>query len=299
MATLELACGADGGYVPHSAAMIHSVLAYRGELDVRVHYLHGPGFPKRAPGRLAEMVEGLGGQIDFFEVPDERLEGLATFEGITRAMWYRIYLPELLPGTDRVLYLDGDTLAVDSLEPLWDTELGSHLVGAVTNVFMQVPAMRARPEALGLPGLASYFNSGVLLMNLHEMRRDGTTDKLRRFALENELLFPDQDALNAVMGHRRLALHPRWNCMNSIMTFDWAGEVLDPHELAEARQRPGIRHFEGPQSNKPWHRSCDHELRELYFGHRQETPWPRVRMEGARGWRARAGRARRAVRRGT
>ena len=69
-------------------------------------------------------------------------------------MWYRIFLPELLPDVDRVLYLDVDTLAVDSLEPLWATDLGDAPGGAVTNVFMQDRDSRPRPEALGLPGPA-------------------------------------------------------------------------------------------------------------------------------------------------
>ena len=277
MATLELACAADRTYVPHTAAMLHSVLEQRGALDVRVHFLHGPRLPRRTTRRLARMVERLGGTIHFLEVPDQRVEGLPAFVGITRTMWYRIYLPELLPEVARVLYLDGDVLAMDSLEPLWATELGDHLVGAVTNVFLQEPVTRARPAALGLPGIEAYFNSGVLLLNLEAMRRDDTTAKVRAYAASHELLFPDQDALNAVMAHRRLPLHPRWNVMSSILRFSWAQEVLDPEQVEEARRRPALRHFEGPSVNKPWHRDCAEEMRDVYFRHRAQTPWPRVR----------------------
>ena len=52
-------------------------------------------------------------------------------------------------------------------------------------------------------------------------------------------------------------------------------------DLEEARRRPGIRHFEGPGENKPWHYLCRHELRELYLEHRRATPWPEVTLEGA------------------
>ena len=277
MATLELACAADRAYAPHTAAMLHSTLEQRGALDVRVHFLHGPAMPRRTKWRLARMVERLGGTIRFLEIPDQRVQGLPAFVGITRTMWYRIYLPELLPDAARVLYLDSDIIAMDSLEPLWAIELGDHLVGAVTNVFLQDPVARARPAALGLPGLEGYFNSGVLLLNLEQMRRDGTTAKVRAFVGSHELLFPDQDALNAVMAHRRLSLHPRWNVMSSIIRFPWAQEVLDPKHIEEARRRPALRHFEGPFVNKPWHRDCAEEMREVYFRHRAQTPWPRVR----------------------
>jgi lipopolysaccharide biosynthesis glycosyltransferase len=195
-------------------------------------------------------------------------------------MWFRIFLPELLPDVERVLYLDIDTLAIDSLEPLWRTDLTGHLLGAVTNVFE--PEHLWRVPALGLAGPEVYFNSGVLLLNLAEMRRAGSTQALLDYAREQatELVWPDQDALNVVLGPRRLALHPRWNCMNSVLTFPWAVEVFGEEAVAEARRHPGIRHFEGPERNKPWHYLCDYGQRELYVAHRRQTPWPRFKREG-------------------
>jgi lipopolysaccharide biosynthesis glycosyltransferase len=83
-----------------------------------------------------------------------------------------------------------------------------------------------------------------------------------------------------VLGERRLALHPRWNCMNSFFVFPDAGDAFPPGQLDEAKADPAIRHFEGPDQNKPWHYLCDHELRALYALHRAGTPWPRFRREG-------------------
>ncbi len=91
-------------------------------------------------------------------------------------MWHRLFLPELLPAVAACLYLDADTLACDSLEPLWLTDLSGYWLGAVTNVFQ--PNHRGRPKELGLPSRDVYFNSGVLLMHLEEMRRDDTTAAL-------------------------------------------------------------------------------------------------------------------------
>jgi lipopolysaccharide biosynthesis glycosyltransferase len=259
--------------------MIHSVLAHRGAMDVHVHLLHGPELPGRAHSRLARMVAAGGGELTPYEIPDAEVEDLPTFTEITTTMWYRVSLPDLLPDVERVLYLDGDTLAVDALEPLWSVDLDGRLVGAATNIFMQDERSRSRPAALGLTGLSSYFNSGVLLMDLDQMRRRGTAEEVRRFARSNELLYPDQDALNAVMASSRLELHPRWNCMNSTMTFDWAGEFVGAEALDEARRNPGIRHFEGPGLNKPWHRDCHFPMRDLYFAHRSATPWPKVALQ--------------------
>jgi lipopolysaccharide biosynthesis glycosyltransferase len=278
--TIRLACAAELDYVPHSAAMLVSALDHRGEAELAVDYMHPPELARGELDALGEMVEREGGRISFHEVPDEWVAGFP-IEGFTRkATWYRVFLPELVPDADRALYLDADAIVLDDLTPLWRTELGDHLVAAVTNVFQWDHA--GRPAAIGLGEDTEYFNAGVLLLNLELMRREGTSRALRDFAVANadRLDWRDQDALNLVLADRRLALAPRWNAMNSVLLYPWAADSFDADAVAEARARPAIRHFEGPAVNKPWHYLCDHELRERYAELRLRTPWPRLRLEG-------------------
>lgn len=268
---LDVACAVQGAYVPHSAALLHSVL----RPGVRAHYLHDPGLRAASRRRLERVAARRGGDIRFWEITEESVGDLPVHGYFTSAMWYRILLPELLGDVDRVLYLDVDTLALDDVAPLWEVDLDGMLVGAVTNVF-ETWRGREHTDRLGLDQ-AGYFNSGVLLLNLAEMRRSGTTAELRRVASEREedLLWPDQDTLNLVLGPRRVALHPRWNVMNSVLLFDHAADVLGERETREARSAPAIRHFEGPGVNKPWARGSTVPHREDYRTHRRATPWRR------------------------
>jgi lipopolysaccharide biosynthesis glycosyltransferase len=278
MATMHVACAAEGAYDAHSAAMLRSVALHSGSNETHFHYLHGVDFPRSSASRLAQMSHALGAEITFHEITPDRVAGLPVVSQFTAAMWYRIFLPDLLPDVERILYLDVDTIVVDSLDPLWDLDLRGRYLGAVTNVFQ--PNHVHRPATLGLAGPEVYFNSGVLLLNLEEMRREGSTAALLEYASARgaELEWPDQDALNVVLGRRRLALHPRWNFMNS-MAFDSSAEVFGRTALEEAQRRPAIRHFEGPGANKPWHAGCRAEGRELYLEHRRQTPWPRMELE--------------------
>jgi lipopolysaccharide biosynthesis glycosyltransferase len=265
--TLQVCCAAEGEYVVHCAAMLDSVL-FQQDGDVQVHFLHGPKLPRVSADLLRRVVDAAHGQIRFHKIPDSRLEGLPVVEQFTAAMWYRIFLPELLPNVDRVVYLDCDTIAADSLDPLWEIDLGDHYLAAVTNIFQRNHLQR--PAELGLDGPEVYFNSGVLLMNLAQMRRDGCSDALRDYARAHarELEWPDQDALNVVLGSRRLELHPRWNVMNSMFAFNAARRAFGRKALRDARRMPGIRHFEGPAANKPWDIECTAPLQELYVRHR-------------------------------
>jgi lipopolysaccharide biosynthesis glycosyltransferase len=280
VSTVQLACASGVGYLPHCAAMLHSALSHRGVLDVNINYLHGPDVPKRSIELVTEMIERNGGSVSFLAVPDERIEGLPITQHFNRAMWYRVHLPELLPSIDRILYLDADLIVLDSLEPLWKTDLKGNYIAAVTNVFG--PWDLHYPATIGLTSPKDYFNSGVVLMDLDQLRRDNCVAALRASALEHgeTFWFCDQDALNVILGGRRLPLHPRWNAMNSLFAFPGSADVFAPDLAEEARRRPAIRHFEGGGANKPWHYLCDQEMKEVYFEHRRQTPWPKVRREG-------------------
>lgn len=280
MATLHLACAANERYVPHAAASIHSFLTCTKSVRLHVHFLYTGGLKRRQAEALSSMVTRVGGQLSFHEIDADRLVGLPVRGRFGTEMWLRIFLPELLPDAERALYVDADTIAMSSVEPLVEIDLGDAYLAAVTNVFPEDHLHL--PGQLGLTGAEVYFNSGVLLLNLETMRREGCSEALHRFAQEHadELMWPDQDLLNLVLGERRLPLHPRWNCMNSTMHFASAAEVYGAEALAEARRDPGIRHFEGPSINKPWHYACDRAMREAYAEHRAQTPWPEYRLEG-------------------
>ena len=275
-----MVCAVEGrGYVRHCAAMLRSLLAASPDAHIAIDYLHGGDTSVRERELISGMVRAAGGEIAFHHVDDRWVAGLP-IKGFTRkATWYRIALDELLPDADRVLYLDADLLVEESVAPLWDMELGDSVLAAVSNVpeLHEKPYVE-RPELGGDP----YFNAGVLLLDLAAIRHEGLGERLRRHAVQHaaRLRWRDQDALNEVLHDRRLALHPRWNCMNAVMLFDWADEYFAPGEVEQARRRPAIRHFEGPTFNKPWHLLAEPAGSAAYRRHRLETPWPRFRPTG-------------------
>jgi len=264
--TLHVSCAADDAYAPHAAATVHSVCAHSGRLPVHVHFLADEQLSGERREQLRTMVEGHGARIDFLETPPE-IHLLPSDERFTSAIWHRIFLPSLLANLDRVLYLDADVIACGHLAPLWHTNLEGFWLGAVTNVFQ--PNHRARPKQLGLPNREVYFNSGVLLMNLEAMRRDGKTEELLELVAARgaEFEWPDQDALNIALGERRLRLHPRWNATNALR-HNWSRGTFPRLAHWRARLRPGLRHFEGPDANKPWHPNCIEAQRDVYRRHR-------------------------------
>lgn len=275
MSRIHVACAADAVYAPYCAAMLHSLLSSQAG-GVTVHFLHAPALAPEALDGLRATVEAhAGAEFRGHAIVDDRFAALPVAAQFGPAMWYRFLLPELLPDQPRVLYLDVDILVVDRLDELWAMPLDGMSLAAADNVIEL--ALRPRLATLGLPPDTGYFNSGVLLLNLERLRQTGATQRLLELARMRgaEFLWPDQDALNLVLGSERVGLHPRWNCQNALYWWRPLAEgVYGAALVAEALARPAIVHFEGPGLAKPWHYLNKHPLRARWRRHMHRTPFP-------------------------
>jgi lipopolysaccharide biosynthesis glycosyltransferase len=274
---IHIACISEGGYLRHTAATLHSALLHTQPLRCAVHILHERPVAPDERDRLAAVVAGQHGELHWLRVAPDVARGFPD-GGFPRAVWFRVLLPELLPALDRVLYLDSDLIVRTSLAPLWQTDLGTRLLGAVTNPLY--PFQPPYPQqALGIAQPQDYFNSGVLLLNLAQMRAEGTARKLAEVAATRRgLWYPDQDALNLVCRDRWHRLHPRWNAQSTYFELAASELPVPAAQIAETRADPAIVHFIGPF--KPWSYLCRHPLRALYAEHARATPWGLGPLEG-------------------
>lgn len=183
---------------------------------------------------------------------------------VTSAAYYRVYLQRALPETlDKVLYLDGDMLCVDSIQPLYSMDFDG---------FSCVVTHDERNDEeenfirLKYPSANGYFCSGVMLINLDWWRKNNVMQKCLDFiAAEPEAcLWHDQDALNHVLNGTVLWADFRYNFMQGYF-FDKKAFVMDPKFYADidrARLNPCLLHFSS--AYKPWHVECNHPLKKQY-----------------------------------
>ena len=180
--TMHVACAADEAYVGHCAAMLHSLLARHADDGVVVHFLHAPAFDARERARLVGHIERNGGRVELHALDDACIAGLPAIAGIPPIMWYRVFLPELLPAVDRVLYLDADTLVVDDLRPLWREPLDGAYVAAVPNVLETAHANHARAGTARRPAVFQQWRAALQPRRDAGRRLHGAHHELRRAA---------------------------------------------------------------------------------------------------------------------
>lgn len=158
--------------------------------------------------------------IDILDVkPDERFKNFTKKDGdlhVSPAAIIKLNLPDILGGIGKVLYLDGDILVQQDLLNLYNTNINDYYVAAVKDIISERNPRHM--QFLHYPH-KFYFNSGMMLLNLDRMRREGMVNKLINYRLTGINHFMDQDTLNVVLGSRTRFVSPRYNFLNKF--YDW------------------------------------------------------------------------------
>ena len=235
----------------HSAAMLHSVLAHAGDRESTSTSCTGPASTRRRPAARRDGAARGGGVI----APPR---GSPT-TGRRPAGRRRVHGGDVVPDLPARAAAGRRPRPVPRRRHARLDDLGrcgrptsATPTSAPSRTSSSTTTSTARRE-LGLAEPQVYFNSGVLLMNLDAMRRDGSRGRCASAPAptRSASAWPDQDALNLVLGPRRLPLHPRWNAMNSVLRSRGRPRSSARRRSRRRAARPGIRHFEGPGSTSP------------------------------------------------
>jgi lipopolysaccharide biosynthesis glycosyltransferase len=203
-------------------------------------------------------------EVSFVDARDLEMGDLKGDRHITAATYLRLFADQVMPPeADRVLFLDADVLALADVAPLYRTDMRGNAVAAVRDMVI-ADSDHPYSGSLTTGHHASYFNAGVLLIDLARWRANDIGDKLREYvrARPGHGNF-DQDALNDVLRDDWLELDPVWNVQGSLLLLHehpsdpWVEEMrsVRPEILREA----AIVHFSG--SIKPWQARSRHPYR--------------------------------------
>ncbi len=274
---IHIACNIDSNYVRHCAVTLVSLFENNPQEAFHIHVLARDlaAADKDALQRIAGRYHS---RLSFYAPDPEMLQGLAIRKfsrRISMATYYRCILSELLPGNvNRLLYLDCDIVVLGSIRPLWETPLDGIGVVAVEDMGCNE---KERYDILQYPAEHSYFNAGVLLINLDYWREHDVAkaciDYYRKYP--ERILFNDQDLLNSVLhGHKVLA-DLKWNVQDAFYRRPRHADEAWRERYANTLLHPAILHF---TNRKPWEYDSQHPLREAYFKYLGLTPWKGQRV---------------------
>ena len=202
-----------GHYSVWVGTVMQSILEHT---DSRIcfHILHDETLSIDNKYKLEKVARSGSSIIEFHKIDENDFSVVKNqMSRFTIGAMFRCSLPELLPDLNRIIYLDADLFVNRDIKELWDVDVREYCLAGVVD---EGVAVHNYPRILNkYPEIKkeSYFNSGVLYMNLKKIREFGNLKKLVvDFLIENpEADLPDQDALNVLFHNKVLYLDGSWN----------------------------------------------------------------------------------------
>lgn len=259
--------GCDDKFIPHAAAVMASIMEHaspQNNYDILVVQSGA------SPTRMAEATEWISHYpnaslrfVDIAEVmEDVGGKDFHTTRTFSLAVYFRLFAQSVFSRYEKIVYLDSDLVLFTDVAELFHQDLEGKLLAACHDLATEQQSLDDekladfwRKKLDKEPG-SDYFNSGVLVMDLAGMRREGVeTELLKKIRSISDTNWPDQDVMNSVMNGRVKYMDCEWNFL------DW---MADPDEdslnflyisreardmAREARSRIKILHY---AERKPW-----------------------------------------------
>lgn len=210
--TVHLCLISDDNYVMPTCAAIKSVIASKNASSRYVIHVIASALSPESKAAFSRLgTEAI--EIDVIKKDPFVLKGLHTFAKnaicvASVSALFKFLLPEIFGDLDRVLYLDGDIVCRCDLSELYQTDVDGSYAAVVPDsgqIYYQHDFVRR---------VKRYFNSGVMLLNLLQMRRDALPGKLikaKQELADSNLM--DQNVFNVVFDGHVKYLPIRYNFM--------------------------------------------------------------------------------------
>ena len=259
--TLHIALGFDNNYALPAGITITSVI--NNTLDVNLHFHL---FIDQVSESNIEKFKQLAGDkitITIYRINNNFVINPKTLvlHIATASTCLRFIIPELLCSvTDRVIYLDSDTICLQSLVQLADYNIDNYIAGVISDT-KDMQELISKMYSLDS---TTYFNAGVLLINTKSWCEAGITEKALKLINDGNIYkFADQDVLNILLENKTLLLPIKFNTKIKIS--------IDAHQEKNIRPYTVILHY--ISQNKPWYKVYQSDLFRHYL---QQSPWKDV-----------------------
>ncbi|GHV20908.1 hypothetical protein FACS189428_0560 [Clostridia bacterium] len=207
----------DNNYSRHVGVSLISLFESNKKQTINIYIISSTLKPENK-AELQRITDSYGQKIHFFigsveKIISKSIQNTLIWNkegGRPFTIFYRMFFSSVFPEiTDRILYLDSDTLITKDLEKLYTQDFeGNTLIGG-----RDVSWMRYwKKQNLGIE---NYINSGVLLINIPQFI---ATDREKELTSVNEkygkvLTHYDQDYLNLIFKDHIKIVNYQINCL--------------------------------------------------------------------------------------
>lgn len=212
---------------------------------------------------IADISEKFKIHIKLIQIQNTEINTFQPWDRFTNAVYMRFLIPDLLPQIEKILYLDCDTIIEKDIQKIFDIDLTLYKYAGV------IDEIATQRSLLDKHIRDRYINTGVMLMNLKELRSDNSLTKIIDLHQKNrtKLIWIDQCLIN-LYGHNETHL------IDSSYNFQIFSESLSKLKWLTIKDRVKIFHFVG--STKPWHSWCREHLFDFWWSYAKKINNPEI-----------------------
>ncbi len=217
----------DDNYVPFLAVSIKSMLDNASKYYFYNIHILTEGISEKNKAKLL-TYQTKNSKINFIELSDyiakikDRLAATLR-DYYTESIFYRIFIASLCPEYKKAIYLDCDIVVLGDISKFYNINLGDNILGAVTDDVINGNEDFKTYAKFGV-GVdhTKYFNSGVLLINLDEYRKQEIQKRFVYLLIKYnfDTAAPDQDYLNVLCKNKVTYIDKGWDKMSTDTDFD-------------------------------------------------------------------------------
>lgn len=272
----------DNNYAVFAGVSITSMFKNNKSIEKFHVYIIDDDIANENKEKLLKLGEQYGHEIIFLDLT----EGIRTLEKVGAPKYrnsYTTYLKlftfNLLPDSvKRIFFIDSDAVIVDDLGEMIDIDMEGCMIGAVRDGISHPYKM-----ALGFDANDSWFNMGVMLVDVEKWKKDHAQEKIvQQLKKRAAYIAVDQDLLNITQHGNIMTLHPRYNATPHHYVYNEKdfrkafpqGGFYESYEIMEeAQDKSVIRHFERFVGESAWHKNTIHPYASLFDEYLEESLW--------------------------
>lgn len=252
----------DSGYIHPLCTMLRSLVENNPRECINLYVAHS-SLTVQDFNQIKFALGNSDTEVYPIKVDDALFDRAPTKSRITKETYYRILAPLYLPkSVDKILYIDPDTVILNSLRSFYSADFGNDLIIAAKHFDGFVDNWNK--FRLTLLKSKHYINAGVMLMNIDKMREFITAQKVFDCVERNylRLFLADQDVINILFDGRistycEYAINLDERCFSRMLKYMTAGEALSFVE-----KNTIIVHYNGKE--KPWNKKYNGNLKSFF-----------------------------------
>lgn len=274
---INILCSSDNNYVAYCGIMLTSLVENNRGNEIVV-YLLTDGLDDKEVQKFHAFEKKYNTTVNIVTVRKESFKHCPVREGdhVSLTAYYRIVCADLLPeDLHKIIYLDCDIMVKCDLHSLWNYDITGKAMGVVVDGWHIANEQRLDFE------LKTYFNSGVLLINLDFFRDNDIALKCLNYINDYPEIIKlhDQDALNIICHDDLLYLPLRYNMQTAFLrvnkTFD---DSMCDEINTSLSDGDMIVHFDA--FPKPWSKYIyvEHPFTKEWRMYRKKSLWMDTRL---------------------